>query len=138
MLTELIRAFATPENVGEFLFLNSLVIVSANGVNNVTNILEQSRWADEPIPPTAVLLDSDEAAEKEIVRITRPDKPSQRLLERKRICLVGDSVSAFGNNQSIVTTEDIVPIKLYKAAIRKYIERWHPTILGGLVVRPLP
>ncbi|WP_207397527.1 AAA family ATPase [Bremerella alba] len=130
VLTELIRAFATPENVGEFLDLNSLVIVSADGVNNVTNILEQSRWADEPIPPTAVLLDSDEAAEKEIVRITRPDKPSQRLLERNRICLVGDSVSPFGNNQSIVTMEDIVPIKLYKAAIRKYIERWHPTILG--------
>jgi len=118
VLSELIRAFATPENVGEFLDLNSVVIVSADGVNNVTNVLEQSRWADEPIPPTAILLDSDEAAEKEIERITRSDKPSKQLVPREGIGLVGDLVNQFGDNNAIVTTEDIVPLEIYKRAIK--------------------
>lgn len=130
VLTELIRAFATPENVGDYLDLNAVVVVSADGVNNVTNVLEQSRWADEPIPPTVVFLDSDGAAEKEIERITRPEKPSQKLLGRELICLIGEIVKPFGDNRVVVTTEDIVPLSLYKAAIRKYVEKWHPTIFG--------
>jgi predicted ATP-dependent endonuclease of OLD family len=52
LLTELIRVFATPQNVGEFLDLNALEVVSADGVGNIENVLDQSHWADEPIPPT--------------------------------------------------------------------------------------
>jgi predicted ATP-dependent endonuclease of OLD family len=136
ILSELIRAFSTPENMGEYIDLNTVVIVSADGVNNITNVLEQSRWADEPIPPTAILLDSDEAAEKEIERITSPDKPSKELVPRERIGLIGDLVNSFAENSAIITTEDIVPLSIYKRAIKTYVEKWHPTILenyGGQI-----
>ena len=130
IITELIRAFATPDDVGEYLDLNSVVIVSAEGVSNVTNIVEQSTWADEPIPPTAILLDSDGAAEKEIDRITRPDKPSKGLVPIGRISKIADLIKPFGENSSIITSEDIIPVNIYKRAIENYVKRWLPTIHG--------
>jgi predicted ATPase len=129
LLTELIRIFATPENVGDFLDLNSVVIVSADGVGSITSLLEQSTWADEPIPACAVLLDSDDAAKTEILRIVRPEKPSTQLLPRESIGQLADLVKPFGSNTAIVTTEDIVPVEMYKRAIRSYIERWLPSLI---------
>ena len=129
ILTELIRVFATPENVGDYLDLNSVVVVSADGVGNISNVLEQSRWADEPIPPTAIFLDSDEAAVKEIERVTRPEKPSTALVPREQIGLVAELVEPFGNNTAIVTTEDIIPLEIYKDAIRSYVTKWLPESL---------
>ncbi len=131
VLTELVRLFATPENVGEYLDLNSVVVVSADGVGNVSNVLEQSRWADEPIPPTAILLDSDAAAKKEVDRIIRTDKPSKALLPREQIGMVGDLIVPFGDNGLIVTTEDIIPLSFYKKAVQEYIKKWLPETLSN-------
>jgi len=131
LLTELIRIFATPENVGDFLDLNSVVIVSADGVGNVTNLLGQSTWADEPIPSCVVLLDSDDAADAEVLRITRPEKPSTKLLPNESIGQIANLIAPYGSNQVVVTTEDVVPAEMYKRAIRKYVERWQPTLYAA-------
>lgn len=123
LFTEIIRVFATPKNVGEFLDLNSVVVVSADGVGNVQNVLEQSRWADEPIPPTAVLIDSDKQALDVVETITSGGKP---IIPRDFVSTVGTLVVPFSQNSVIVTTEDIVPRQLYVGAIKSYVKRWLP------------
>lgn len=128
LVTELIRIFATPENMGDFIDLNNVVMISADGVHNIVNVLEQSTWADEPIPATAILVDSDDAVDPEIERITRPDKPSKRLVPRESIGKVGELVQPWGANKLILTSEDIVPISLYRRAITRYIKRWLPSV----------
>src|SRR5262245_16688581 len=71
VLAEMIRVFATPQNVGEFLDLNAIEIVSADGVGNIENVLDQSHWADEPIPPTVILVDGDKIARDVVDRVTK-------------------------------------------------------------------
>jgi predicted ATPase len=126
LLAELIRVFATPQNVGEFLDLNAVVIVSADGVENVKNVLEQSRWADEPVPPTAVLLDGDDAATKAIEAITLDEPTRKKVLDRSFVSTVAALVPPHGGNPRIVTMEDIVPRAIYTSGIDRYIRRWLP------------
>ncbi len=126
LLAELIRAFATPQNVGEFLDLNAVVIVSADGVENVKNVLEQSRWADEPVPPTAVLLDGDDAATKQIEAITSDEATRKRVIDRSFVRTVAALVPPHDGNPLIVTMEDIVPRAIYTGGIDRYIRRWLP------------
>jgi predicted ATP-dependent endonuclease of OLD family len=126
LITELIRVFATPENVGEFLDLNAVVFVSADGVPNVENVLEQSRWADEPIPPTAIVVDSDEAADKVVEKITASKGEKNPLIPNDFVGQIGKLVQYEAEAQVVVTTEDIVPRSLYTAAVQAYIGRWLP------------
>jgi predicted ATPase len=123
LLTELIRVFATPANVGEFLDLNAVIFVSADGVSNIENVLEQSRWADEPIPPTALVVDSDPAADAVIKEIINPS--SKKLLEKEFVLQIGDVVNGPGSGKT-ATCEDLIPISIYKEAVRAYIEHWLP------------
>jgi hypothetical protein len=109
--------------VSEFLDLNAVVVVSADGVGNVENVLDQSRWADEPIPPTALLLDSDKPAVDVIEKIAS-SKGSRALIDRAFVAKVGDLVKPFEANLQIVTMEDIVPKSIYVAAIDVYFEKW--------------
>ena len=81
ILTELIRIFATPENVGNFLDLNTVVTVSADGVTNIPNVLEQSRWADEPVPPTVVIADADAKGREVVSNITGRTQGCRRLVQ---------------------------------------------------------
>jgi hypothetical protein len=122
----LIRAFATPHNVGKFIDLNSVVVVSAEGVTNVSAVLEESQWLDEPIPPTAVLLDADGPAVEVKKKITGADGARALILARF-VATVAELCPPFGKNASIVTIEDIVPIPLYAEAIRAYVRRWLPS-----------
>lgn len=126
LLAELIRIFATPENVGSFLDLNSVVIVAADGVGNVENVLNQSRWADEPIPPTVVLLDSDPPADKVVEDISGKNGKKKPLVDRSAIGQVGGLVKPFAANTVIVTSEDMVPFSIYRDAVQAYIKRWLP------------
>ncbi len=127
ILTELIRVFATPENVGQFLDLNSVVFVSADGVGNVENVLEQSRWADEPIPPTAVVIDSDPPANDVASTITGNNpKKKRKLIDVQFVGQIGTLVTSFSDNVQIVTTEDIIPKCVYAQAVLHYIEKWLP------------
>ena len=126
LLTELIRVFSTPENVGEFLDLNAVVFVSADGVPNVENVLEQSRWADEPIPPTAIVVDSDEAANEVVEKITASKGKKGPLIPSAFVGQVGALVQYESETGSVVTTEDIVPRSIYTAAVGAYIKHWLP------------
>ena len=126
LLAELIRAFATPSNVGEFLDLNAVVLVSADGVGNVPNVLEQSRWADEPIPPTVVLVDGDKPAVEVVEQITKNANSGGVLIARGFVALVSELVKPFGKNAAIVTSEDILPKALYVKALEEYFKKWLP------------
>lgn len=119
LLTELIRIFATPKNVSEFLDLNAVVFVSANGVENVQNVLEQSRRADEPIPPTVIIVDNDKAAIENIAKIT-----NKNLIDKRFVKPIGDLIKPLDTNQKIVTGEDIIPREIYVKAINNYIRKW--------------
>jgi predicted ATPase len=126
LLTELIRVFATPANVGQFLDLNAVVFVSADGVSNIENVLEQSRWADEPIPPTAIVLDSDEAADSAVAKITATNGMKGPLIQKGFIGQIGALVNYDVGSRSIITSEDIVPRSIYTNAVREYVQRWLP------------
>ena len=121
LLAELIRVFTTPTNVGEFLDLNAVIFVSADGVSNIENVLDQSRWADEPIPPTAIVLDSDEAANISREKITTPDGKRPKLIDPEFVLQVGQIVG-----DGIATSEDLIPRSIYADAVKAYIERWLP------------
>ena len=126
LLTELIRVFATPLNVGEFLDLNSVVVVSADGVGNIPNVLEQSRWADEPIPPTVVLVDSDKSGQDVQTRITENTHEGKMLVSKEFVKSLAEIVKPFGDNIQIISIEDIVPIAIYREATANYFKRWLP------------
>jgi predicted ATPase len=143
LLAELIRIFATPENVGSFIDLNSLVMVSADGAGNVGNVLAQSTWADEPVPPTVILLDSDKAAEDAISQITGGRK-KRVLIAREFVAMLGDLIAQpQGGGRRIVSIEDIIPARVYGEAVCSYVEKWlpetnkkHASIVKELVSAP--
>jgi len=108
LLAELVRVFATPSNVGEFFDLNAVVIVSADGIGNVPNVLEQSRWADEPIPPTVVIVDADTSGAEMVERITGTKESKKPLIDPAFVSTIADLVKPFGSNVAIVTIEDLV------------------------------
>src|SRR6202040_1896095 len=118
--------FATPSNVGEFLDLNAVVVVSADGVGNIPNVLDQSRWADEPIPPTVVLLDADKPALDVVERITKNTAEGKLLIERAFVSVISEIVQPFGSNSIIVSVEDIIPKSLYRNAVEAYFKKWMP------------
>jgi len=125
LLTELVRVFATPQNVGEFVDLNAVEVVSADGAGNIENVLDQSHWADEPIPPTVIVVDGDKPGLDVIDKITR----TRPIIERAFATTISERIAAFGDNVSIVTTEDIIPRQIYTAAVKSYIVRWLPNSL---------
>jgi hypothetical protein len=123
LLTELIRVFATPANVGDFLDLNTVAVVSADGVGNIENVLDHSRWADEPIPPTVIIVDADKPALEVIQKITK----HRKLIDGEFAKTVAELVSPYGGNTSIVTVEDLVPRSIYADAVKAYFQRWLPS-----------
>lgn len=125
LLAEIIRVFATPANVGSYVDLNAVVMVSADGVGNVENVLDQSRWADEPIPPTVVLLDSDKPAEDVAKKITGK-MGQQAIIDEGFVAMVGKLVAVADSNLVVVTIEDIVPREIYGGAVKSYVEKWLP------------
>jgi len=130
LLCELIRLFATPENINELLDLNSILMVSAESAPSVEKLLAASQWGDEPIPATVVLLDSDAGGNDAKARITGKARNCKKLIDDKFVLQIG-SVLAGGNaGPPIITTEDILPPELYGAAILRYVERWHPEVQG--------
>lgn len=122
LFAELVREFARPESVGEFLDLNGIVLVSADGVGNIESVLTQSRWGDEPIPPTVVIVDDDDAGRLVRDRIT--GKGRAALIDANSVTTIADLVKRFDSDWPIVTTEDILPNDIYKEAIRRYFRKW--------------
>lgn len=121
ILSELIRHFARPENIGELLDLNSVVMVSAESAPSVEKVLSASQWGDEAVPATVVLLDSDEAGETVQKRITGKARKSKKLIDEQFVLRIG---SILTTERAIVTTEDIIPASLFRKAVSKYLEHW--------------
>jgi ABC-type cobalamin/Fe3+-siderophores transport system ATPase subunit len=138
LLSELIRQFVTPDNVSEFLDLNSIVMVSAESATSVDKLLVASQWGDEPVPATVVLLDSDGEGEVTKAKITGKNlKPTQepnpaerrghkKLIEDAFVLQIGAVLDQSANGHKFVTTEDILPAKVYASSIARYVKRWYP------------
>lgn len=127
LICELIRLFATPENVNELLDLNSVVMVSADSAPGIEKVLAASQWGDESIPATVVLLDSDAAGDESKKRITGQARNCKRLIDSQFVIQIAD-VSPNTAWHKVVTTEDLLPSKMYSAAVLRYVERWHPEV----------
>jgi predicted ATPase len=128
ILAEAIRLFSSDEGMSDLLDLNSVIIVSAESNQGVEKLLAASRWLDEPIPTAVVLLDADEGASIRD-RITGKNVKGEivlakKLIEPKFVFLISEVLSPFGKNNRIVTIEDMIPVGIYKLAIRNYIKHW--------------
>lgn len=126
LLSELVRQFVTPDNVSELLDLNAIVMVSAESAPSVEKLLVASQWGDEPVPATVVLLDSDEAGNEARDKITGKQRNCKKLVDEQFVLQINKVLGDLNNGQKIVTTEDIIPPKVYGAAITRYIKRWYP------------
>lgn len=124
-LCELIRHFARPDNIGELLDLNSVVMVSAESAPSVEKVLSASQWGDEAVPATIVLLDSDEAGDTVERRITGKARKAKKLIDESFVLRIGDLLKL---DRKVVTTEDILPTTLMRKAISKYLEHWWPDV----------
>lgn len=126
LLSELVRQFVTPDNVSELLDLNAIVMVSAESAPSVEKLLVASQWGDEPVPATVVLLDSDGSGDEARDKITGKQRNCKKLVEEQFVLQIGKVLGDLGNSQKVVTTEDVLPPKLYGAAIARYVKRWYP------------
>jgi predicted ATPase len=130
VLCELIRLFASPENINDLLDLNSVLMVSAESAPSIEKLLAASQWGDEPIPATVVLLDSDAGGNDAKARITGKARNCKKLIDDKFVLQIGNVLGGSSAEPHIFTTEDIFPHELYGAAILRYVERWHPEVQG--------
>jgi len=121
LICELIRFFARPDNISELLDLNSVVMVSAESAPSVEKILAASQWGDEPVPATVVLVDSDAAGDDIRKRITGKAKKCKKLIEDEFVLQIA---TAAANSHPVFTTEDILPIGLFKKAVLSYLGHW--------------
>jgi hypothetical protein len=127
VICELILLFATPENVNELLDLNSVVMVSADSAPGIEKMLAASKWGDESIPATVVLLDSDGGGDEARKRITGKARNCKQLIDDQFVLQIG-SIFRDSDAQKCITTEDLLPAKVYSAAVLRYVERWHPEV----------
>ncbi len=127
IICELIRFFATPENVNELLDLNSIVMVSADSASGVEKLLAASKWGDESIPATVVLLDSDAAGNEARKRITGDARGCKKLIDEEFVLQIG-GILGRDDRQTFVTTEDLVPAAMYAEAVVEYVRKWHPEV----------
>lgn len=121
LICELIRHFSRPDNINELLDLNSLVMVSAESASGVEKILAASQWGDETVPATVVLVDSDAAGDQVKRRITGVERNCKKMINEAFVLQVGKIISS---SHPVVTTEDIVPVSIFKNAIISYLKRW--------------
>ena len=121
LICELIRAFAKPDNICELLDLNSVVMVSAESAPSIEKLLNASQWGDEAVPATVVLVDSDPAGDEIKMRITGKARKCKKLIDEEFVLQVGSAVS---NDHPVKTTEDILPLRLFKKSVLNYLHRW--------------
>lgn len=138
LLTELIRAFSTPQKMHDLIDLNSVTVVSAESAPDVARVLQASVWGDESFPATVVLFDDDDEGRKQRRRITgkansgRERKenggPSKELIKSEFVLVVTDILATTVPEGSTRTIEDLVPATLWSEAVAEYIKEWCPSI----------
>lgn len=126
-IVELIRAFITPENAGDFLDLNDVVFAPADSASAVENLIAASQWGDEPIPNAVVLLDNDVAGIEALGRITKKSKGGKSLVDPEAVLLI-TVVNADIDQREFVTTEDLIHPRIYSRAVEAFLQRWHPEL----------
>lgn len=124
LICELIRIFSGCEGMNDLLDLNSVILVSSESAPGVEQVLSASQWTDEPIPTVIVILDNDEAGHNVRDRITGKSRHAKQLVSPEFVCLISEIVSPYGENKVISTTEDLIPVEVYKMAVLKYLDRW--------------
>lgn len=129
LINEMIRVLVTPDNLEQVIDLNSVVVVSADGVNNVEKVLSSSQWGDEPIPATTVLLDGDKAGRDVFESITGAAKGKSKLVDKPFVKLLDPSLHSSFGDSIVETIEDLVPRQLYVRAFREYVEQWHGKVV---------
>jgi hypothetical protein len=136
LISELVRIFATPDNVSDFLDLNSVVLVSADSAPGIEKLLAASRWGDERNPATVVVVDNDDAGEQCRKRITGQEQHSKELVKDEFVLSIAEAVEAEPEH-GVNTTEDLLPASIYGKAVCAYVERWFPEAHknGGSKVR---
>ena len=125
LMIELIRLFAKMRTGAPILDLSSTIVMSAESAPGVAKILDASQWADERIPATVVLFDSDAEGETQRKRVTGKAKNLTKLIDEKFVVLIGEAVQS-DDDFPIVTTEDLIPVTHFAKAVGRYIERWYP------------
>lgn len=128
LFTEAIRMFAGEGGMGDLLDLNAVTVVSAESASGVERIVSASQWGDEPIPTAIVVLDGDDAGKTTRDQLIGRKRGAKKLLPDDFVVLINELLPPFGDNQVIVTIEDVVPNALYKKAIEKYVSRWYPLL----------
>ena len=125
LISELIRLFSTPDNVSEFLDLNSIVLVSADSAPGIEKLLSASRWGDERNPAIVVVVDNDDGGEQCRKKITGQERHRKELVKDEFVVSIAETFDATEEHQ-VITTEDLVPAAIYGKAVCSYIERWFP------------
>jgi len=126
LIVELIRAFVTPENAGDFLDLNDVIFSPADSAPAVEKLIAASHWGDEPIPTVVVLLDDDAAGKAVKDRIIGKARGCKKLVEPEFVLLMSEALGECANGQRIVSTEDLLPAGIYAEGVQRYIEEWYP------------
>ncbi len=126
-IAELIRLFTRLRNQAPILDLSSITLMSADSASGVAKVLDASKWGDERIPATVVLFDSDDEGKTQKDRVTGKAKRATKLIDEKFVVQIGNAVTP-SDQQQIVTTEDLLPTKVFCDAVREYIARWYPEV----------
>ena len=75
------------------------------------------------------MVDADKPGTEIIDRVTKDSAQGPQLIQRSFVCTVAEVVKAFGTNSKIVTSEDIIPRKIYQDAVSAYFNKWMPDTL---------
>lgn len=129
LINEMIRVLVRPDRLDRVIDLNAVVVVSADGVNNVEKVLSASQWGDEPIPATTVLLDGDDAGKDVSKSITGNAPDKRKLVDEEFVKLLDETWHESLAGCVVETIEDLVPRALYRNAFREYVKRWHPKVI---------
>jgi predicted ATP-dependent endonuclease of OLD family len=128
LISELIRTFISTINASDFLNLNSIVLTSAESAPAVEKLVASSQWGDEVNPAIVVLLDGDKAGEDVRKRLTGKARKAKKLLEEEFVVTINEAILDYEEHHKVVTTEDILPLSLYKQSVISYLAKWYPDL----------
>ncbi len=129
LINEVVRALATPENAQDYLDLNAVVVVSADGVFNIEKVLAASQWGEEPVPATVVLVDGDAAGKQAIADISGQTEGKRKLIDADFCIPVDTSIHESLKGRVVETIEDLIPRAVYVKAFHEYVKKWHVDVI---------
>lgn len=128
IFSELTRLFSTYKSPDNLLDLNSIVLTSADSAPGVEKILSASRWADEQTPATVVVFDNDEEGvlqRERVIGKSKKTRGQKKLIEDQFALTVNELLDERPDAIVLVTTEDLIPSRIYLMAVKKYLDKWY-------------